>query len=334
MTIKIESLVNDWITCGNRKGSEFVNEAIAALNESSSPSRLVTLICPNFEISRRNGQKMIEIHDSFIHDELGNLRRGYAAMEEISAINKGLALAGKCAQHSIVIIDNAIQWQPEGTNSAINKGVSNLQKLVEIQLKNRSVNPENVKVSRLSELIPVMEANFGLKLNSIWEHTAQAMWELLDEPNNPIAGILRRELPKESRYLQTVWGVQSDKEAKESLIRDQYALTAILGKLIPFVHAANWDQAPTTRNKHVLFDAILGPKEDPHNAEYVLYNLSCKALDKALADFDNSPLPIIRAIKNVALWSERAMDAPIAGKTVEDMKKESWGITEKGLVPD
>lgn len=334
MTTNIESLVNDWITCGNRKGNEFVNEAIAALDESNSPSKLVTLVCPNFEISRKNGQKTIEIHDSFIHDELGNLRRGYVAMEEISAINEGLALVGKCAQHSVVIIDNAIQWQPKGANSAIDKGVSNLQKLVEIQLENRGVNPRNVKVSRLSKLIPTMEANFGLKLNDSWERTAQAMWELVDEPNNPIAGILRRELPKESRYLQTVWGVQSDKEAKESLIRDQYALTALLGKLIPFVHAADWDQTPTPRNKHVLFDAILGPKEDPHNAEYALYNLSCTTLDKALADFENSPLPIIRAIKNVALWSERAMDAPIAGKTVEDMKRESWEITEKGLVPD
>lgn len=334
MTTKIESLVNSWITLGDRKGSEFVSEGIAALNESNQPSRLVTLICPNFEISRRNGQRTIEIHDSLIHDELGNLRRGYAAMEEVSAVHEGLALAKRETQHSVVIVDNAIQWQPRGADQAINNGVSNLQKLVELQLENRGINPKTVKVSRLSKLTPKMESDFSLNLNETWENTAQAMWELVDEPNNPIAGILRRELPKESRYLQTVWGVQSDKAAKESLIRDQYALTALLGKLIPFMHAADWDQAPIQRNKHILLDAILGPKEDSHNAEYALYNLSCPTLDKALADFDNSPLPIIRAIRNVALWSERAMDAPIASKTVEEMKTESWEITEKGLVPD
>lgn len=332
MTTKIESLVNSWITLGDRKGSECVSEGIAALNESNQPSRLVTLICPNFEISRRNGQKTIEIHDSFIHDELGNLRRGYAAMEEISAIHE--SMEERETQHSVVIIDNAIQWQPAGTNQAINNGVRNLQKLVELQLENRGVNPKNVKVKRLSQLIPKMEADFDINLNEAWENTTQAMWELVDEPNNPIAGILRRELPKESRYLQTVWGVQSEREAKVSLIRDQYALTAVLGRLIPLMHAADWDQHPTLRNKYVLMDAILGPREDPHNAEYSLYNLSCPKLDKALADFDNSPLPIIRAIKNVALWSQRAMDAPIASKTVEEMKTESWKITEKGLVPD
>lgn len=334
MSTNIEMLVNTWITSGQRKGSEYVDKAYSALAGTDSPVNLITFICPNFEIGRRNGQRTVEIHDSFIHDELGNLRRGYAAMEEISAIHEGLMRIGRGTQHSIVIVDNAIQWQPAGADQATDNGVRNLQKLVEIQLKDRGINSDSVRVRRLSDLIPKMEADFGVDLNKIWTDTTQAMWGLVNEPNNPVAGILRRELPKETRYLQAEWRVESEEEARHSLIRDQYALTALVGRAIPLIHAVNWGIESLPREKHILVDAISGPQEDKHNAEYALYNLSCPSLDRALSELDSSPLPVVRAIRNVALWSSRAVDAPIAGKTVEKMTIESWKITESGIVLD
>lgn len=338
MPTAVNELIGHWLQQSKRRGSENVDNVITTLEESAdagAPVPFVTLICPNFEIRKKWGSRPeVMIHDSFVHDERGNLRRGYVAIEEMAAVHEAIGALGISVQHSLFIIDNAIQWQPKGSDHAIQQGTEILQRLADIRLEDRGVSKETMRVRRLSAVLPAMDRECGVDFDEHWELTSQAIWGVLERPNHSVAGLIRREVKKETRYLMDVWGVKSETEAKESLIRDQYALTATIGRLLPQLHAAAWGEQPTSRDRMILLDSILGPKEDTHNAEYALYNMPFDELDKDLPSGDGSPLGVLRVVANVALWSDRAVPTPLSGKSMHLLEDEAQRITEKGIIPD
>jgi hypothetical protein len=333
----IENLIPSLIKLGGRPGSEHAEMATKQLVEardSNSPVNAITLICPNFEIKRIKGEKKIEIHDSFVLNDYSRLRRGFAAMEEIATIHGRITSQGARINHSLIIIDNAIQWQPEGAEKTIGDGIAILQTIANQLIPQNEDSKSGLKVEKLSTLTGKMKTELSVDFDAYWQQTSQALTEMLDKPNDQAAGIIRREVSKETRYLMEVWGVKTKEEAQESLIRDQYALTATVGRTLPQIHAANWgEKSAPKRSTIILFDAINGPKEDPHNAEYAFYNLSSSELDQALAGLDNSPLPIVRIINNVALWSDRALEAPITGKTRQEIEDEALELSNAGIIP-
>lgn len=339
----IHGLINNVPQLEKSEHIDIAATVLETARRTGKPARIISLTCANYETLEADGVGKVPIlHKELIWNERG-LRRGYvAAREELPAVLEVMAKNYIPIRHSVVLVDYGMTPQlwgktaqkylgldetqiKNGINNTVDSNVNTLRKLERHGLANRGVDADVVRAVRLTEVAKSLEKH-GVDFGGYWAAVTQAMYGLVNEPNHPVAGLIRRALKKDAPYLRQAWGMTSDQEIRTRVIDQTFALTAAVAHLLPEVEATIWDDEPVSRNELIMLDTIPGPANLGHT-EFRMYNTH-------LTEITGEPLPpipIIRPLKNTVLFSQPAVESSITGKTLEQMAREAniWDTNEK-----
>ena len=308
---------------------------------SGETARVISLTCANYETFLVGGKKIPVLHKELVWNG-GNLRGGYvAAKEEIPEVLKRIQQCDVPLRHSIVLVDLGMADQLWGEKAqgfhgldegqikltlenTINDNVFTLHSLVKTGLADRNLDPDVVRVVRLSAVLDGLKES-GVDFENFWDSIAQAMHSMIDVPHNHVAGLLRQALKKDAPYLRYAWGINNQDEIEKRVVDQTFALTAAIGYLLPEIEATVWGDTPVPRDKLIMLDTIPGP-DNPGHTEFKMYNLTVPGIEGR--DLYNSlgnlrVVPILRPLANRVLFSQQAKEAPITGKTLEQMAREA-----------
>lgn len=305
------------------------------------PVRVVSLTCANYETLPIKGKKVPVLHEELVWND-GDLRRGYvAAREEIPEVLRRLQQCKVPLRHSIVLVDLGMADQLWGERAqvfhslsegqikltlekTVDDNVATLHSLVKTGLADRNLDPDIVRVVRLSAVLGGLNES-GIDFEGVWNSITQAMHTMIEVPNNHVAGLLRQALKKDAAYLRYAWGMNDQDEIKTRVVDQTFALTAAIGYLLPEIEATVWDDAPVSRDQLVMLDTIPGP-DNPGHTEFRMYNLPVPGINRndmydSKGDFRR--VPILRPLANRVLFSQPAVESPLINKTLDQMADEA-----------
>lgn len=305
------------------------------------PARIVSLTCANYETLLVKGKKVPVLHKELVWND-GGLRGGYvAAKEEIPEVLNRIQQCNIPLRHSIVLVDLGMADQLWGERAqefhdldenqikltlknTVSDNVATLHSLVKTGMADRNLDPDVVRVVRLSAVLGGLKES-GIDLEGVWNSIAQAMHAMIEVPNNHVAGLLRQGLKKDAAYLRYAWGMNDQDEIKTRVVDQTFALTAAIGYLLPKIEATVWDDAPVSRDQLVMLDTIPGP-DNPGHTEFRMYNLPVPGIsenDMYDSKGDFRKVPILRPLANRVLFSQPAVESPLINKTLGQMIKEA-----------